>query len=112
MINETTHSAEFLVSEGAGKISREQVTILSGEDLAAGTVLGKITASGKYKAYNNGAGDGSQTAAGVLYSACDATGGDKEAVAIVRLAEVSSELLTGSDANAVTDLASAMVIVR
>ena len=35
--------AEFLGAEGAGTISREVVTIASGEDIASGAVLGQIT---------------------------------------------------------------------
>jgi hypothetical protein len=36
-------TAAFLLSEGEGSISRETVTLITGQNLAAGTVLGKIT---------------------------------------------------------------------
>lgn len=42
-LTEGQHKAEFLVTEGAGTISRESATILSGQQLKAGHVLGKIT---------------------------------------------------------------------
>ncbi|NEX17981.1 MAG: hypothetical protein C1943_15520 [Halochromatium sp.] len=55
-------------------MSREEVTVLSGEDLVSGTVLGKITIGGKYVAYDDdGTDDGRRDAAGVLLYDCDAT---------------------------------------
>ena len=56
----------------------------------AAAVLGKVTASGKYRALNPAGADGSQTAAGILYDAVDASAADAEGVAIVRLAEVNA----------------------
>lgn len=53
------HAGGFLVREGNGDISREEVTILSGENLTAGTVLGKIavgTASATARSGNTGNG--------------------------------------------------------
>lgn len=47
---------------------RESVTILAGQDLVTGSVVGKITASSKYVAYDTDAVDGSQTVAGILIS--------------------------------------------
>jgi hypothetical protein len=88
VLNEGRYAGEFVVSEGNGKISRETITVLSGQKLQAGAVLGKITASGKYKALAPAAVDGSEAAAGILYDAVDASAADAEGVAIVRLAEV------------------------
>lgn len=43
-LTESNHAAEFLISECVpGFISREAVTLASGQDLAAGAVLGKLT---------------------------------------------------------------------
>ena len=53
-------------------------------------VLGKATASGKYKELDPAAVDGSEVAAGILYDAVDASAADAEGVAIVRLAEVNA----------------------
>ncbi len=39
---ETNHAGGFLVSEGNGSISREAITVLSGQNLQAGAVLGKV----------------------------------------------------------------------
>lgn len=113
MATEAIRSGEFLLSEGNGHISREEITIASGAGvLQAGTILGKVTASGKYIAYSDAAADGSETAAGILYGQVDATSADAKAVAVVRHAEVKSALLTGSDANGVADLAALQIIVR
>jgi hypothetical protein len=68
-LTEGRYAGEFVVSEGNGKISRETITVLSGETLEAGAVLGKVTASGKYKALDPAAVDGSEAAAGILYDA-------------------------------------------
>lgn len=40
---EGLHAAEFLVSEGPGYLSRDAVTVASGQALTAGAVLGKLT---------------------------------------------------------------------
>ena len=109
---EGKRAGEFLLSEGNGAISREQVTLITGQNLVAGTVLGKITASSKYTAYADGAVDGSEVAAAILYDNVDAGLTDMNAVVIARDAEVSSAMLTGSDANGVADLASIGIIIR
>jgi hypothetical protein len=111
--------ASFVVSEGNGRISRETITVLSGQNLQAATVLGKVTASGKYKALDLAASDGSQAAAGILYDAVDASGGDTEGVAIVRLAEVNAAELVwpagitaGQKTTALGQLTSQNIIAR
>ena len=62
----------------------DEVTLISGQNLAAGVVVGKITASGKYTTYANGASDGSEVAAGILYAATDASGGDVTTARVMR----------------------------
>ena len=57
-----------------------KVTILSGQNVARGSVLGKITASGKFILSDDGAVDGSQTPDVILAEDVDASGGDKEGV--------------------------------
>ena len=111
MVTETTRAGEFLVSEANGKRSRETI-VLTGGPYVAGQVLGVITASGKYTVYAPAAVDGTETAAGVLWASADGSVADVSAVAIVRDAEVSTDLLTGSDAAAVIDFAAAGVITR
>ena len=54
----------------------DTVTIAAGADLPRGTVLGKITASGKYIKSLSAAADGSQTPAAILVDFAGAAGGD------------------------------------
>ena len=82
-LSETTHPGGFLVWEAFRDYTREVVTIAAG-DLSPGTVLGRITASGKYAAHDPGATDGTETAVAVLWGKVDATAGDVDAVALVR----------------------------
>jgi len=118
MLTEKTHAGGFLISEADGKRSRENVTLASGQDLHPGAVLGKITSGGKYTAINQGASDGSQTAAGVLYGRGDASAADLEVAIIARDAEVNgNELQWGSESptevtTGITELASLGIIVR
>jgi len=112
-LNEGKHAGEFLLSEGNGDISREQVTIAAAAGaLVPGTVLGKITASGKYVAYSNAASDGSEVAAGIVFYAVPDSAADQTVLAIVRSAEVIGAELTGLDAPGTADLRAIGVIVR
>lgn len=93
VLTEGKHTGEFLVSEAPGTISRETVTVTVGAatELEPGAVLGKITATGKYVPYDDGAADGSEVAAGILYAAAENAGGaplDVRATIIDALAEV------------------------
>ena len=119
VLNEGRYAGEFLVSEGNGRISREIITGLSGGTLEAAAVLGKVPASGKYKALDPAAVDGSEAAAGVLYDAVDAAAADAEGVAIIRLAEVNAAELVwpagitgGEQTTALGELAALTIIAR
>lgn len=119
ILTATPRPGEFIASEANGSLSRESVVIASGQNLGAGAVLGKVTASGKYKELNPAASDGTQTAAAILVAAADATAGDCNAAAVVRLAEVVEDRLvwktgitSGEKAAAIATLASAYVIAR
>lgn len=84
----------FLLSEGNGAVSRETVTVASGEGrLSAGTVLGTVTASGAFCASPNAetvGKEGAETATAVLAYPVDATGADVTVMVIRRLAEVKA----------------------
>jgi hypothetical protein len=108
---EATRAGEFLLSEANGARSREPIT-LTGGAFPAGQVLGKITASGKYTAYDATATDGSETAAAILYEAVDASTADATGVGVVRDAEVKGALLTDNDAAGTAALAALGIIVR
>jgi len=73
-------------------VSRK-VTILDGQDLTRGAVLGKITASGKYILSLSAAGDGSEVPDAILAEDATADGADAEAMAYFR-ADVNENSLT------------------
>lgn len=112
-LTEARWTGEFLISEANGYRSREEVTIdASAGAMAAGTVLSKLTATGKYVAYDNVGTDGSEVAAAILYAAVHDSAADQKAVAFVRDCEVAEMRLTGIDATGKTDLAAVGIIVR
>lgn len=59
-----------------GPAQTRTVTIASGADVAAGAVLGRITASGKYTLSLSTANDGSQTPVAIAAHAIEASGAD------------------------------------
>jgi hypothetical protein len=63
--------------EAPNYASRRQVTIVATAGvLAIGAVLGKVTASGKYKLATAGAADGTEAGAAILLQEVDATAAD------------------------------------
>lgn len=105
--------AEFVLTEASGQRSRENIVVAqTGAEIKSGTVLGKITASGKYAPYNNAASNGTEVAAGVLYNWLPAATGDTKAVGFVRDCEVVRGSLTGLDTAGEADLKAIGVIVR
>jgi len=111
---EGRYAGEFLLYEEP-LMSRDEVTLAagsSGEVLAAGTVLGKITTGGKYTAYDDGLVNGAQTAVAVLLSPVDITA-DVTAVVIARLAAVKTAALqwhADADATAKTAAYTALAL--
>lgn len=121
VLTEGRHPGELLLTEANGQRSREAVTVASGAGIiAAGTALGKVTATGKYLASAVGAVDGSEVAVAVALYGCDATSADVEIAAIVRDAEVKGPVLTyhadrdldAEKTAANADLAGVGIIVR
>ena len=107
VLTETIHQGEFLISEANGFLSRAKktVTVSGTTKWLSGTVLGKITASGKYVKYDEaGTDDGRRVAAGILWNELDPVAGDIQATIIENDAEVIQAKLTGIDANGITDL--------
>lgn len=98
-LTEGGYAHGFVISELPGTASRENVTLIAGQKLVAGTVLGKITASGKYTTLAPAAVDGSQTAAGILVFDTDATSADKVTAIIARGAEVNNAELNWGTLN-------------
>lgn len=69
---------------GSMPVATKKVTVLSGQNLTRGAVLGKITSGGKYILSLSAPSDGSQVPDAILAMDCDASGGDKEATVYTR----------------------------
>ncbi|HDS0929586.1 TPA: head decoration protein [Pseudomonas putida] len=109
---EPVHAGEFLLSEGAGKISREAINVVAGPALVAGQLLGLVTASGEFAPYNPAAEDGSENAVCILFAPLGESDVPRRGRAVVRLAEVTEALLTGLDGDAEKSLAVNFIILR
>lgn len=104
---------EFLLSEAKGERSRDVVTMAPNvAPIQAGTVIGKVTASGLYVPYSNAAADGSQTAVGILRNYLPISTVNTKTVAFTRDCEVDAFFLTGADAPSLVELTAVGVIVR
>jgi Bacteriophage lambda head decoration protein D len=117
-LTEAGHAGSCIISLANGNQSKENVTLLSGQVLAANTVLGKITSGGKYAVYNQQSGDGTGTAAGILLAAADATDGDIVVAIVARDAEVIADELVWPDGSpsdvtaGIADLLAVGILVR
>lgn len=118
VFNEGVHTAEWLISEGNGQISREQGTFTAALNTkyVSGTVLGKITASGKYIPSLNAASDGSQTAVAILHTEVPAgPARDVKVTIFVRQCEAFGAMLNNGaalESSVTTELAAAGIVVR
>lgn len=84
MLNEPNYVGDVVLFEEDDHYSRDVVTIVSGAGvLTVGTVLAKITASGKYTSAKATGADGSQTAIAVLLEDVDATSADVTKVKVL-----------------------------
>ena len=92
-LTEGRNTGEFIYAEPNGTRAREAIVVASGQNLAACDVVGKITASSKYAIYDNAAVDGTEVAAGILYSAVDASAADQRGVILVRDFEAKLDVL-------------------
>ena len=93
---------DLLKYELNANYSRETVTLKVGTNYALGSVLGKITASGKYRlspAAQVVGDEGAETAAAVLIEAADASGGDKPGLVIARGPTIVSKAALVFDAS-------------
>lgn len=119
-LNESNYPGEVLLSHAPGTLSFDKATLASGQNLKAGTVLGKLTSGGHLAAYDNDASDGTQTAVAILYADTDASAAATPCTVIARLAEVASSKLvwgaavttTPEKTAAYVDLAALHIIAR
>ena len=78
--------------------TRDTITLLVGMPYPVGSVLGKITASGKYKLATSGGTDGAQTAVAVLLYPVDATLADAQGIVVARGPAIVSRAALAYDA--------------
>ena len=84
VLTEPPSMGDVLKYEVNPNYTREVVTLLAGMPYPVGAVLGRITASGKYKLATSGGTDGAQTATAVLLYSVDATLADAVGIVIAR----------------------------
>jgi hypothetical protein len=78
--------------------TRDTITLLVGMPYPVGSVLGKITASSKYKLATSGGTDGAQTAVAVLLYPVDATLADAQGIVVARGPSIVSRAALAYDA--------------
>ena len=100
---EGTYAPDALIAGNAHLLVGRTVTIITGQNLTRGAVLGKITASGKYNLSLSAAVDGSQTPDLVLAEDCDATAADTQALAYER-GDFNANALTLGTAHTVASI--------
>jgi hypothetical protein len=88
--SEPTWGAGAVVSETRGTGSLNTATLVSGQNLPAGAVLGRVASTGKYAMVNPAAGTGEQTAVAILLGATDASAGDAPCAILVGPSEVNN----------------------
>jgi hypothetical protein len=77
-------------------LKSRQITLISGQNLVRGAVLGRITTGGKYTLSLSAAADGSQTPDLILAEDTNAAAGDKVTIAYERGDFVESALTIGA----------------
>jgi len=117
------HSGDFVTPEASVLASEHAMfkrvgitldALLVGADadgnkiLKAGTIIGKVTATGKYGAYNNGLDDGRETAEGVLPESVNLKDGDVITGLLIH-GSVPEARTSGLDSAARTDLAGRII---
>jgi hypothetical protein len=119
-LKEALNLGDLLKYEDSHLYSRERVTLVVGQTLPLGAVVGLITASGKVMQLDPSATDGSQVAAGVLIQPCDAALAERnDGLMVARHAIVADHALTwptgitaGEQAAAIVQLKALGVLVR
>lgn len=90
--NDKVRTAGFLVSPASGNRSFDTVTVVTTGALLAGSVLGKVTATGEFVQYDPSGADGSEIAVAILYAGVPASTTVKATV-VARDAEVNAAML-------------------
>jgi hypothetical protein len=89
----TAYTPDGLVIEVTAS---RQITLISGQNLSRGALLGKITASGKYTLSLAASGDGSEVPDLILAEDTDASAGDAVTVAYAAAVVDENEVTVGT----------------
>lgn len=108
---EGPRTAEFLISEANGFRSRDTGLLDAGVvgTLVAGSVLGKVTATGAFAQYNPANADGTQTVAAILFES--GVAGSRRTL-VVRDAEVKASKLAWFSGATVNQIATAVAALK
>jgi hypothetical protein len=87
------YKPDQLIAGDLKNVTWAPITLISGQNLLRGAVLGQITASGKYTLSASAAVDGSQTPNAILADDCNASTGDANCGAYV-MGEFNTNALT------------------
>lgn len=121
VLTEPPSMGDVLKYEVNPNYNREVITLLQGMPYPVGSVLGQITASGKYKLATTTGSDGAQTASAVLLYAVDATLADAVGIVVARGPSIVSRAGLAYDATVddgtkitakITQLAAVGIIAR
>lgn len=120
VFSESMNLGDLLKYEAPNLYSRDRVTVVAGQTLPLGAVVGMVTATGKVKQIDPSATDGSQYAAGVLMQAVDAALAERpDGLMVARHAIVADHALqwptsitTAEQQAAVAQLKALGVLVR
>ena len=106
-------NVSFVLHEETSRYSRDVAVVPANTPaMVAGTVLGKVTASGKLVPYSNAATNGSEAAVGILLYNTPTQTEDQKVTVLTRHAEVNGDQLVGVDAAAIADLKQVGILVR
>ncbi len=101
---------------GDSALRTKSITILSGQVLTRGALLGKITASGKLILSLNAAADGSEAAYAILAEDVDAGAGDVTGVPVYTKGDFNSNAMTfgtgQTEANTYDDLREVGIFIK
>lgn len=90
---EGRHTADYILTESHGSKSRENVTFAQSVLIEPGTVVGKVSATGKFMPLDVAANDGTEIAAGVNYAQVNAASADVDGVISARDATLIKDQL-------------------
>lgn len=105
--------SDIVKDEAPNRFSRDEATLASGSGLVAiGTVLGRVTSSGKLVPLAPGASTGAQNAAAIILETADATSADRIVVTLKRHAQVVIQNLIWPGAITAPQKASALAALE